>query len=645
MMKHDQLSMNSEMFPFLPIRSDISEASKSYRSREKTNTTVTGSIKGLKTDRNRRHTSPNHQQNKAVPYIIDNINLPRLDPNTPRRRRYAGGSVGYIISFTVGPCNQFKERFYSCFICGAKNIPDYDDAIPKTTWLECMAFVIDTGQLFWNIRQMDGLTSRPEEPEEINPQPAPFKSQDFLSSTVMKNMPISKRHQDTFNTLDNLYSGKRGQALHTQRYNWDTSRSFDSMSQRDRLIAEIESLERLRDIRRKTEILPHRLPLDMCMGGKRLDIEERFDINREIRRLKAMVLPQYAKDLYHGRGIHLPRSNHNSIKPRQPQISEFDDYDDNVTNSAPPSLIRKPYGVSTQRSFNESLPQSHRKDILPQINRNPHLGFDLDASLSRSNALPSLNRSPASWIQDQNKHLKERQLEEEENERKKQDVVRIPEAERSNTDVITPGAPPPTAGLTITPSGYLTPSKTPYPLKGTELSEIVPEEQQETLRQKFHSLNTDSTGHLDFDQLRQELPSEITIQQENFLKQVYDITSSSTYFGVDEFLNMSKLGDTVYELSGEAKEAFKDLDDVELKQFIIHYVDLFQSVDRNHSGKISLRSLKEILSTAWDVNLEDTTTWSKMIDTVNMMKPDQITKIEYLAHLPYFHRFSNSMKS
>ena len=32
----------------------------------------------------------------------------------------------------------------------------------------------------------------------------------------------------------------------------------------------------------------------------------RFDIQREVNKLKALVLPRHARDLYLGRGIHLP---------------------------------------------------------------------------------------------------------------------------------------------------------------------------------------------------------------------------------------------------------------------------------------------------------------------------------------------------
>lgn len=47
------------------------------------------------------------------------------------------------------------------------------------------------------------------------------------------------------------------------------------MSQRERLKAEIEYMEKLRGIKRRREVLPHRAQLDLLMGGKRVDLTER----------------------------------------------------------------------------------------------------------------------------------------------------------------------------------------------------------------------------------------------------------------------------------------------------------------------------------------------------------------------------------
>ncbi|XP_050392704.1 uncharacterized protein LOC126811185 isoform X2 [Patella vulgata] len=582
-MRHERTDMYSrpkEFFPYIPLQSDVCD--NAFKSREKSSMTSSFKSGSRITDIGtwRKNLSPQHLD-KSFHLPIEKLALSPLD-NTPRQR-YAG--------------------------------------VPM-------------------VRQMDGLSSnRIQDDIEVNPQPAPFKSEDFMSSTVMKNVPISKRHLDNFTTLDNKYSGKRGVALHTQRYNFDTNRSLDSLTQRDRLLAEIEALEKLRDIKRKTEILPHRLPLDLCMGGKRLDIEERFDINREIRRLKAMVLPQYAKDLYHGRGIHLP-SHHASIKPRQQPIPD-NDSDDGFSASAPASLRRMPprhmFDSESSTSFMDFLPSSHRTEKLPSIKRQPNLGFSLVQSLShsKSNVLPRVHRNPSSWVEEQNQHLQDRQ---EKSSSKETVNIKLPDEARSEGDNVSPGPPPPTAGGASLQSLNKTQPLTPYPLKGSELVSTVPDDQKQALRETFERLDADSDGHLKYNELLPVLPSKFSPQQEQFVKQVYDITSSGTYFGIDEFLTMSQLGENMKELGKEASDAYEILDDIDIKNFTIKYVELFQRVDTSQRGSISVNSLQEILSTVFEKNLKlDSTLWNRIICSINLTVPEYITKIEYLAHLPYFH--------
>ena len=49
-----------------------------------------------------------------------------------------------------------------------------------------------------------------------------------------------------------------------------------SISQRERLQAELEYMERLRGIKRRAEVLPHRAQLDLLMGGKKVEFAERL---------------------------------------------------------------------------------------------------------------------------------------------------------------------------------------------------------------------------------------------------------------------------------------------------------------------------------------------------------------------------------
>ena len=52
--------------------------------------------------------------------------------------------------------------------------------------------------------------------------------------------------------------------------------SYFRLSQRERLQAELEYMERLRGIKRRREVLPHRAQLDLLMGGKKVEMAERY---------------------------------------------------------------------------------------------------------------------------------------------------------------------------------------------------------------------------------------------------------------------------------------------------------------------------------------------------------------------------------
>lgn len=51
--------------------------------------------------------------------------------------------------------------------------------------------------------------------------------------------------------------------------------SSSSLTQRERLRAELDYMEKLRGIKRRREILPHRAKLDLLMGGTKVEFAER----------------------------------------------------------------------------------------------------------------------------------------------------------------------------------------------------------------------------------------------------------------------------------------------------------------------------------------------------------------------------------
>ncbi|XP_056014044.1 uncharacterized protein LOC125674737 isoform X4 [Ostrea edulis] len=568
----------------------------------------------------------------------------------------------------------------------------------------------------------------------INPEPVPYQPQNFMSSTLLKKVPIPKRHLDSFGGYEYSLGSKRGVILHTDRYQrdgalvWDAPKSFEGMSQRDRLKAELEYMERLRGIKRRREMLPHRAQLDLLMGGKKVEFSERFDIQREIQKLKSLIMPKNARDLFHGRGFQLP-DQHSSLRPRQPPILDYDSDEDtsvpsshrlgkqvidpdtglpkprlkpnagqlprivnrNVIGSTESPLLlarekrtvdqikarisipaelqrgRRPISIKTHDMaqeaprFSEDGPwgthelfarQGRKYGMSPaHLKRSrTNIQSKIDSVVNRSATLPETTNSQLNLTTKNDAvkrveipsavHPKSRGTEKAEpmlNYGKNPLDIdnlkeNLPEQDVADLERIE-------SRLSGRSKLADSPMKaaTPNPLKGSELSRLLPEEQKDELKKAFHKLDTDADGHLMYQQLKSQLPPQMTSQQERFLKQVYDITSSSTFFGVDEFMTMSTLTKKVQNLRDEAADSFNSLDFSLLHNNIIKYVDLFQSVDRNQRGKISLDSLQEVLSTALEADLSaDDKLWSKTLDIVDPDEGGKITKIEYLAHIPYF---------
>ncbi|XP_060579105.1 uncharacterized protein LOC132736071 isoform X3 [Ruditapes philippinarum] len=614
----------------------------------------------------------------------------------------------------------------------------------------------------------------------INPDPVPYQPNNFIagrnsrldgaestvppSSTMMKKVPVARRHFDTFGTIDWM-SGipKRGMMLHTDRYNWDLAKALDGMSQRERLHAELEYMERLRGIKRRREVLPHRAQLDLLMGGKKVEFNERFQIQREIEKLKSLILPQHAKDLFHGRGFVLP-SNHNSVHPRRHFDPNFDLEDELSSPFSPEKYSFNPETGRVQprnRQYpadqSSSLPKINNKGYLldnfraqkgepipvktpnpfsvemedtwtPYVTRqstvispigragskspavpfsprrytmkasespdltlypvsqgliSPRYGSSQPVYMTRSktnvtngiqgkpaaggarsltampakkdvNVRPTVTAPPAKPIPvaakpDIKIPVSARDPEEPEVAPESTPVVPKTTPATSKKPDVQEQIEEPGTKDTEGQDGALSASRsvaspvkaqTPNPLKAVELVQSMSQDEQARLKQTFNKLDTDKDGHIMFSQLQTQLPKQFSQAQEKYIKQVYDITSSNTFFGVDEFMTMSYLTSVVTDLTGEPLDAYNKIDFHGLHEVILKYVELYQAVDRTHRGKIALSSLQEILTSALSLDFKaEPPRWNKLIDTIETSESGVISKIEFLAHIPYFQTF------
>ncbi|XP_013417082.1 uncharacterized protein LOC106178443 isoform X5 [Lingula anatina] len=481
-------------------------------------------------------------------------------------------------------------------------------------------------------------------PKEFNTEPLPYQPQYFKSSTMLKKVSIPKRHQDTFGGKEVAMTRQKEVIIHTERYQrespmfgigkWDVESdknppvqpplpilsyvqtpnlqvtkntynfnkirqqyNLNRESQRERHQAEKDYVESMRGLKRKREVLPHRAPLDLLMGGKRAEFNERESITDELNRLKSIVLPANARDLYHGRGIKLP-AQHASVSPRRPM---------------PPD-------------------EAMIDTLLAERRRNLFMGV-LDPSRHSSSIAPRTPRVPV--------HSDDDDLHDHDHNRGPSRTLPRPSLEVQQTDEDKMEVDPPpedTTGQKTPESGPAAhKSTTPNPLKGVDLTSAVPQDQREELEVVFKNLDTDNDGHLKYNEVTKVLPQGLSNAQQRYIKQVYDITSASTFFGVDEFVTLSCLCQKMATLSGAAQDSYEGLDFATLQTSVLQFVELFQSVDRNEKGKVSIESLEEILVTLLEKNkVDNVELFQEIKQVVDPNDEDSITKIDYIAYIPYF---------
>ncbi|XP_055887954.1 uncharacterized protein LOC106078796 isoform X8 [Biomphalaria glabrata] len=471
---------------------------------------------------------------------------------------------------------------------------------------------------------------------EANPDIPSFQSGQFMSSTVLKKIPIAKRHMDNFGgTNDYGLLSRRGVMLHTDRYQLDFMKSMDSNSQRERLQAGVDYVESVRGNKRKKEMLPHRAEFDLIMGGKQIEFEERFDINREIQKLKAIAMPTHAKDLFHGRGIRLP-SNHMSLHPRHPLPNDLEEESDGSQQDPRISMFqerRTISNISARLGFQGRL---HR-DVIPLSRAQSQAPPPAqEQTIKQKNKL--ITRGVAEQMSSKKpiRNIFIHQARTSQSQEKEQTEGRGPSLSslenRDTPENLNKSRMSNNFDLLEAEDDDSMDDKHQKSPKDTNLTEPQTHEEQE-LSQTFNRLNTGSNSYLGYEQLKMQLPKVFSEKQEKFMEEVYNMINSMEAFGIDEFMIMNQLSKTIESLSGKASEAFESIDLVTLPQELKKYVGQFQDNDTANTSKISIDSLRKILSATFSF---DQVLWNKTLESISLDHPDQVSKSVYIAHIPFF---------
>ncbi|XP_074656665.1 uncharacterized protein LOC141909877 isoform X2 [Tubulanus polymorphus] len=484
-------------------------------------------------------------------------------------------------------------------------------------------------------------------------QPVPYQARNFKSSTLLKMVSVPQRHPDAFYSK-NGFPKKKGIILHTDRYQWDEKRILENrQTQRERMQAEMAQLEKLRNSKRKLETkIPHRVNHGLLLGGTKIEFEERVDISGELDRLKALVLPPGARELFVGKGFMLPE-NHQILKPRKKPPPPTPQ-EDTLIQSAPPTFCRKDSSTSDCGAAYTRECSCTRLPALPKMNTLMRRGKKRK-SIDETN-LPSISRrnskiggqsnKPSTSVNVSNIRF--------ENPVKKKDMYenceeKVPDWAKEDDDD-NPEAdveiklPASARAEQQAPVGDLIPipgspmkSITPNPLKAADLKTNVSDEERNQLSEAFRRLDTDSDGHLLYQQLKTQFPEVLSQQQERYLKVVYDITSASTYFGIEEFITLTHLMQRIENLSEVLKNSYEKIDMLEIKDDVIQYVELFESLDRESMGVMSMESIEEILSSSFETNPDEKPElFQEILPVINPENQDTVSKMDFLSYIPYF---------
>jgi len=195
------------------------------------------------------------------------------------------------------------------------------------------------------------------------------------------------------------------------------------------------------------------------------------------------------------------------------------------------------------------------------------------------------------------------------------------------------------------PAKARTPIKapTPNPLKAADLSLYQISEQE--MKAVFQKLDTDSDGHLMYQQVEPQFPANLNKLQKRYLKQIYDITSASTFFGVKEFVTMKCLCEEVSKLDSELLlTGFESLNFTTLTTIIIQYTELFQQIDRSAKGKIAVESLEDILCSALQRDKQHIEYGLSLLKTVLQLEGGDVNKVKFIAGIPFFLTIPNLQK-
>ncbi|XP_006815547.1 uncharacterized protein LOC102808831, partial [Saccoglossus kowalevskii] len=251
---------------------------------------------------------------------------------------------------------------------------------------------------------------------------------------MIRNVPLSRRHNDSFCVTGPTLLKTKTVPFHTRPFLWDpVQRAQTSLllepSQRNKFKEEENLLEEVRGLKRKREVIPHRIEYgDLTVGGINTRLNERMDYGEELQKIKALPqIPPQCQELYTGRGIKLPPSHSSNRQPLTKIVS------------APMPALRKTASFAVQT---EDPMLQEREDKQEHFKVQPPAKIKRQSSIVRKSVKRkdsiSLKPEKEPKTQMENEHMEDDEIPKEPSVE-----VTINEHDTMETEDIPPSPPPP----------------------------------------------------------------------------------------------------------------------------------------------------------------------------------------------------------
>ncbi|XP_071810008.1 uncharacterized protein [Asterias amurensis] len=439
----------------------------------------------------------------------------------------------------------------------------------------------------------------------------PYQCQSFRSTTKVKEVPITKRNRDMFSAAARSKPGpiakSKSVSFYTKPFLWQAQQSTEQVESTNlptRFLEEEENLRKVRGQKRKHGVPSHRQWFnDLHVGGKSTNIVEKHDYRDEADKIRQIALPPNAQELYMGRGINLPEdhSTNRRMKEWQNKIKA----ECELPNSAPATTTVVKTTMQSTISRSEAVTLSEDNEMEMEM---------------KDDAID--NSTPVEVAMEETKDEGE---------------IATTTNVRPNSEMEIEIVDDDPRRLGLHQSSSFCKITTPNPLTSIDITLHISAHQKEELATKFTKLDSNRDGHITFQELTSVLPDSLTKSQRKFIKEVYEAVSSSTFFGLEEFVGVTCLGEMMTKLPEPIKDSYDDVDFASIQHTIMKYVMMFSTVDRQQTGAISVDSLLEVLSMATDRDLKsDQSQTEQILATIAKNASSTIDKVEYLAYLPFF---------